>query len=166
MSAEGGVVVVADVQLTERGYRRVLVHLSALRFRFVVPVLALLVFGSVASRDAGAGYLSVYSFVGLLLIASAYVEWQVRSPANRGVYEPVRYEFAEGEIVYHTPSGDGSIAWSSIVRWRYASEHFVLHASWGAFLLIPAESLVEGTASDLETLLRANVARSPRGPAR
>ncbi|MDP2181408.1 MAG: YcxB family protein [Actinomycetota bacterium] len=167
MSEEGRTAtVVADVHLTEVGYRRALVHLSALRLRYVAPMLTAVVFASVASGDSGAGVLSIYSFVGFLLIVWAYVEWQVRSPVNRSIYEPVRYEFAEDGVSYRTTDGEGEIPWSSIVRWRVAAGHYVLHAAWGAFLLLPDDSLVVGTPEDLETLLRAHVARGPRGRAR
>lgn len=158
--------VVADVRLTESGYRRALVHLSALRLRFVAPVLAAVAFASIASRDSGTGVLSVYSFVGLFLVTWGYIEWQVRSPVNRQIYEPVHYEFAEDGVRYRTGEGEGEIAWSAITRWRFAAGHYVLHAAWGAFLLLPEESLVTGTAQDLEDLLRLHVARGPRRHAR
>jgi hypothetical protein len=150
-----------DVTLTERGYRGVLLHLAALRLRFVPPALGM---AAMLAYSAGMRTEAIALFAGALAIPIAfwgYLAWLSRSPTSRSLYIPVHYELTGEAITYSSAEGDGRLAWDSIVRWREAAGHLLVYVSSSNYLLLPMEGLADGTLQSLEAMLTEKV--GPRG---
>jgi hypothetical protein len=150
-----------DATLTERGYRGVLLHLAALRLRFVPPALGM---AALLAYSAGMRTEAIALFAGALAIPIVfwgYLAWLSGSPTSRSLYTPVHYVLTGEAITYSSAEGDGQIAWDSIVRWREAAGHLLVYVTSSNYLLLPMEGLAEGTLASLEAMLSEKV--GPRG---
>lgn len=150
------------VTLTERGYRRVLIHLAALRLRFVPPALA---FGGVYAyaadgRTEAAGLF--LAAIALPITVWGYLAWVSGSPRSQALYAPVQYEFGVNGIAYRSPDGDGEIEWRRVRRWREAVEHILVYVSGAAYVLVPVEDLDEVMRSRLHDELTKRVGPAGR----
>lgn len=148
--------------LTPKGYRAVLLHMAALRLRFVVTILAFLGFGALGAGFDGPGFFIFIAMIGVVITVWGYIAWNVSSPSRIELYEPVAYEFGPDAIVYASPSGAGEIPWSRIPRWRYAAGHYLLYVTGASYLLVP-ESCVDAEDIDrLEAVLRERIRKGPK----
>ena len=150
-----------DVTLTERGYRGVLLHLAALRLRFVPPALGM---AALLAYSGGMRTEAIALFAGALAIPIVfwgYLAWLSGSPTSRSLYAPVHYELSGEAITYSSAEGDGHLAWDSIVRWREAAGHLLVYVSSSNYLLLPLEDLSEDARPELEAMLAEKV--GPRG---
>lgn len=153
----GGSDVHLRVHLTERGYRSVLLHLAALRLRFVPPVLGM--FGMLAYA-AGMRTEAIALFGGVVaipVVVWGYLAWLSGSPSSRPLYTPVEYRLTEAGVGYRSAEGDGEIGWDSVVRWREAAGHLLIYVSGSNYLLIPLEDVAHETREALEAVLRERV---------
>ncbi|HET6498470.1 MAG TPA: YcxB family protein [Coriobacteriia bacterium] len=152
---------VFTVTLTERGYRRVLIHLAALKLRFLPPALT---FGGMYAYAAGGRVEGAGLFLAAIALPVTlwgYLSWVSGSPRSRALYEPISYEFGPEEIAYHSPDASGAIGWERVTRWREAAGHILLYVSGAAYVLVPVEELDDVTRARLRDLLTQRV-----GPAR
>jgi hypothetical protein len=150
-----------DATLTERGYRGVLLHLAALRLRFVPPALGM---AALLAYSAGMRTEAIALFAGALAIPIVfwgYLAWLSGSPTSRSLYTPVHYVLTGEAITYSSAEGDGQIAWDSIIRWREAAGHLLVYVSSSNYLLLPLDDLPEHTRRELEAMLAEKV--GPRG---
>lgn len=132
-----------EVTLAERGYRAVLLHLSALKLRFVPPALGmagLLAYGA-GMRTEAIGLFG--AAVAVPVVVWGYLAWLAGSPSARPLYAPVRYVFTDTGVRYASPEGDGAIEWGTLKRWREAAGHVLLYLSSSKYLLIPVEEMPE-----------------------
>lgn len=149
---------IVGVRVDERGYRRVLLHLAALRLRFVPPLLGLLAFSAYA---AGARTEAATLFLGALaipIVLWGYLAWLSKSPRSRSVYAPVRYEFTDAAIAYRASESEGIIPWDQVVRWREAADHLLVYVSSSSYLLVPLADLESGVQARLRQILTEHVA--------
>lgn len=147
---------------TERGYRAVLLHLAALRLRFVPPALGL---AGILAYGAGARTEALALFGGAVaipLVVWGYLAWLSGSPSSRSLYAPVRYEVDDERITYFSPEGDGEIAWETIERWREAADHLLIYVSGSTYLLVPLADLDERSRTALMTMLAQRVGPAGR----
>ncbi len=161
MTAPGGQALVIETQLTERGYRGVLLHLAALRLRFAPLALGLagmLTYGS-GYRTEALGLFG--ALIAIPIVLWGYLTWLTGSPSSRPLYVPVRYVFDDDAVRFESPEGDGEIPWDDLSRWREAAGHILLYLTGTRYLVIPVEPMPEQTRSALEALLGDKL-----GPAR
>ena len=150
-----------DVTLTERGYRSVLIHLAALRLRFVPPALGI---AALLAYSAGMRTEAIALFGGgiaIPIVVWGYLAWLSGSPSSRALYAPVTYRFTEDGIAYASGEGDGQLAWDSVVRWKEAAGHLLIYVSGSNYLLLPTDGLASATVERIETTLADKV--GPRG---
>ncbi|MBW6467808.1 MAG: YcxB family protein [Coriobacteriia bacterium] len=150
-----------DVTLTEQGYRRVLLHLAALRLRFVPPALGM---AALLAYSAGMRTEAIALFGGgiaIPIVVWGYLAWLSGSPSSRSLYAPVHYEFTGEGIVFASPEGDGELAWDSVVRWKEAADHLLIYVSGSNYLLLPIDGLAAATLDRIEFALADKV--GPRG---
>jgi len=150
------------VTLTPRGYRGVLLHLSALKLRLVVPLLAFFGFAALGAGFNTQAFAVLSTLGAVVLTVWGYIAWNVNSPSRAGLYEPVAYEFDPEHIVYAGAEGAGTIAWDQVRSWRYASGHYLLYVAGASYLLVPEGDLGAGEVDRFEQLLRSSVKRGPR----
>lgn len=155
-------VVRITVALTPKGYRAVLLHLSALKLRLVVPLMAFFGFASLGAGFDTQGVLILSSMVGIVLTVWGYIAWNASSPSRIELYEPVAYEFGVDGIVYASASGAGTIEWGQVAKWGYAVGHYLLYVAGASYLVVPECDIADGEVDAFETLLRAHVRKSPR----
>jgi hypothetical protein len=151
-----------NVTLSERGYRGVLLHLAALRLRFVPPVLGL---AAMLAYGAGMRTEAIALFAGgiaIPLVVWGYLAWLSSSPSSRALYAPVRYEFTDRGIVYASDEGDGVLPWDGVKRWREAVGHLLIYVSGSSYLLVPLDDLSSETRGRVEEALRNKVGPSGR----
>lgn len=148
--------------LTERGYRGVLLHLAALRLRFVPPALG---FAALFAYGAGMREQAIVLFAGALaipIVLWGYLAWVSSSPSSRALYASVDYEFTDAGIRYRSAEGDGQIGWEMIGRWRTAADHVLIYVTGSTYLLIPVSTLEPDLAEALESELRDHVGPAAR----
>ncbi len=148
--------------LTPEGYRAVLLHLSALRLRFVVALMSFFGFASLGAGFNTQAFMFLGSLVAVILTVWGYIVWNVSSPSRIELYEPVAYEFGADGIVYAGSSGAGSIEWSRVSRWRYAAGHYLLYVAGASYLLVPETDVAAENAEAFEEMLRDRVRKGPR----
>lgn len=145
------------VTLTERGYRGVLMHLAALRLRFIPPALG---FAALLAYSAGMRTEAIGLFAAALaipIVLWGYLAWVSASPSSRALYVPVEYELTGSAIVYRSQEGDGEIEWERIFRWREAAEHILIYIAGTTYLLVPLSGLEPAVREALEEHLRERV---------
>lgn len=142
-----------DVTLTERGYRGVLLHLAALRLRFVPPALGMAALFAYAVGMRTEAIMLFGGGIAIPIVVWGYLAWLSGSPSSRPLYAPVRYDLTEEGISYASPEGDGEIAWDSIVRWREAAEHLLIYMSGSNYVLVPMDGVSAETRRAIETML-------------
>jgi hypothetical protein len=145
------------VTLTERGYRGVLMHLAALRLRFVPPALG---FAALLAYTAGMRTEAIGLFAAALaipIVLWGYLAWVSASPSSRSLYVPVEYELTGSAIVFHSEEGDGEIEWERVARWREAAEHILIYVTGSTYLLVPLSELETTAHAALEEQLRERV---------
>jgi hypothetical protein len=150
-----------DIVLTERGYRGVLLHLAALRLRFVPPALGM---AALFTYGAGMRTEAIALFSGALaipIVLWGYLAWLSRSPSSHSLYTPVRYELTVEAITYSSAEGDGRIDWDSVTRWREAAEHLLVYVTSSIYLVLPIDDLGEDTLREVEAMLADKV--GPKG---
>ncbi|MDY0088572.1 MAG: YcxB family protein [Coriobacteriia bacterium] len=153
---------VVTVSPNDRGYRRVLLHLAALRLRFVPPVLGLL---ALLAYSAGARTEAVALFLGALaipIVVWGYLAWLSKSPRSQSLYATVTYEFTSDNIIYHSSFGEGTIRWDQVLRWREVAEHVLIYVSGSSYLLLPLSDLEEPASACLRETLEQHVGRVDR----
>jgi len=157
-----GAIVRFEVALTERGYRGVLLHLAALRLRFVPPVLGLAAFLAYGSgmRTEAVGLFAVV--IAIPVVLWGYLAWVSASPSARSLYAPVTYEFTPEALVYRSPEGDGEIAWADVRRWREAASHILIYVSASNYLLVPVADLDEAVCERVRAALLERVGPAVR----
>jgi hypothetical protein len=145
------------VTLTERGYRGVLMHLAALRLRFVPPALGL---AALLAYSAGMRTEAIGLFAAALaipIVLWGYLAWVSASPSSRALYVPVEYELTGSALVYRSQEGDGEIEWEQVSRWREAAEHILIYLAGTTYLLVPLSELEPAVRDALEGHLRERV---------
>lgn len=149
-------------ELTERGYRRVLIHLAALKLRFVPPVLAFVgvyAYG-VGGRVEAAGFF--LAALALPISVWGYLSWVSGSPRSQVLYTAVSYVFGPLGITYASSAGDGEIDWARITRWREAVGHILLYVSRASYILVPTEEVEDAVLERVRTQLTERVGPSGR----
>ncbi len=155
-----------EVTLTERGYRGVLLHLAALRLRFVPFVLgfaALLAYGS-AMRTEAAGLFA--AALAIPVVLWGYLAWVSASPSARALYASVAYGLSDEALTYRSAEGDGEIRWAEVRRWREAAEHILVYVTGTTYLLIPVSQLDDVLAERVRAVLREKVGPEVRSTRR
>lgn len=148
--------------LTPKGYKAVLLHLSALKLRLAVPLLAFFGFASLGAGFNAQGFIILAALLGVVITVWGYIAWNASSPSRVELYEPVAYEFGDDGIIYASPSGTGTIDWAQVSKWRYAVGHFLLYVAGATYLLVPERDIAEGEVDAFGALLRAHVRKGPR----
>lgn len=148
--------------LTQRGYRGVLLHLSAKRLRLIVPMLAFFGFAALGGGFNSQAYGLLAALAAVLITVWGYISWSVSSPRSAPLYEPVAYEFSETGIVMAGEEGASSLEWSEVRRWAFAAGHYLLYVTGASYMLIPIEGVPASDIDRLESLLRTHVRKGPR----
>ncbi len=141
------------VQLSRKGYRRVLTRLAYERLRFAVPLLAGVGLISSASGSSGAALLSFGALLGLPIAVWGLVSWQVYRPGRHALYEPTEYRFAEEGLVFGPGDARLIVEWSDFSRWREAAEHALLFVQGSQYVLIPLDELGAEDADWIRVIL-------------
>ena len=162
MSGEANAPVIAEAQVTLKGYRRLLTHLAVRPLRWVAPIVAFAGFAALGGGRNGEAFMLIGGLAGVFLIIWGYVSYMSSSPSVSAIYLPVRYEFGAEGVRYESDGELGEIPWSGISRWKFAAEHYLLYVSGGTYLLVPAEAFVPADELRFVALLREHVARGPR----
>ncbi len=163
---EAGEAIAVTIEVSERGYRAVLLAVATSRLRFVLPLMA---FGAFASLATGFNTTSCMLFAGLFGVVGfvwLYVSWASGSPGVIDLYRPVAYEFSPERIVYAGSAGSGQISWETVSRWRIVADHYLLFVRGGSFLMVPIQDVARDDRARFEALLRAAIVRRSRGRAR
>ncbi|MBE0417038.1 MAG: YcxB family protein [Coriobacteriia bacterium] len=164
VSSEG--VVDFNVTLTERGYRNVLLHLAALRLRFVPPALGMAAIFAYASGMRTEAIVLFAGGIAIPVVVWGYLAWLSGSPSSRALYAPVRYKLTGGGIAYSSAEGDGVLAWDGVERWREAAGHLLIYVSGSTYLLVPVDGLSPEVRDAVENALRDRVSPPGRRPRR
>ncbi len=149
-------------QLTQKGYRAVLLHLAALRMRLIVPVLAFFAFSALAGGFTPQALFLLGSLFAIVITTWGYIAWNVSSPSNIELYLPIAYEFDADGVTYGGTAGVGRIEWSSIRRWRYAADHYLLYVAGATYVVIPGADMPSTDVPRFEAFLRTHVPKGPR----
>lgn len=155
-----------ETTLTERGYRGVLLHLAALRLRFVPFVLgfaAFLAYGS-GMRTEAVGLFA--AAIAIPVVLWGYLAWVSASPSARALYAPVSYEFTDEALTYRSAEGDGEIRWADVRRWREAAQHILVYVTGTTYLLVPVDQLDDAVAEQARAVLREKVGPEVRSARR
>ena len=150
------------VALTPRGYRGVLLHLSAKRLRLIVPMLAFFGFAALGGGFNAQAFGLLAALAAVLITVWGYISWNVSSPRSTPLYVPVAYEFSDEGIVMADEDGASSLEWTSVRRWAFAAGHYLLYVAGASYLLLPVEGVSGDDTDRLETLLRTHVRKGPR----
>jgi hypothetical protein len=136
--------------------------LGVFRLRLLGPVLAFFSFGALAAGRTDQAIFLFATLIGIGLIVWLWASWHAHSPANQGIYAPVTYRFSAEQIEFESQDVFGEIAWGTIKRWRYLSEHYLLHVTGASFLAIPTTCVEPDERGELEDLFSARIAKGPR----
>lgn len=148
--------------LTLAGYRGVLLHLSALKLRLVVPLLAFFGFAALGTGFNTQAFLTLGSLFATLITVWGYIAWNTRAPNNVELYLPVAYEVGPSEVIFAGEAGQGVLAWQQIRKWRYASGHYLLYVAGASYVMIPEIDIAPADLDRFEALLWEQVPKGPR----
>lgn len=151
-----------ESRLTEQGYRGVMLRVSLMRLRYVLPVAAFFVFNALGRGDLRTAWILGAMTLGTVFIVVLYANWASGSPTQRGVYEPVSYRTTPEGLEFTSGERSGLVAWDTIRRWEYVREHYLLHVGSTSYVLVPAAAFAGQDAGAFEAVLRAHVTHGPR----
>ncbi|MDP2233748.1 MAG: YcxB family protein [Actinomycetota bacterium] len=160
-----------ESRLTERGYRAVMLRVSLMRLRWVLPFAAFFIFNELGRGDTRTALVLAGMTAGTVMTIVLYANWASGSPSQRAVYDPVHYRTAEEGLVFEAGERSGIVEWGTVRRWVFVHGHFLLYVGSSSYLLVPADALesvvcdgdkAEQGPAHFETILRDHVARSPR----
>ncbi|MHB9002667.1 MAG: YcxB family protein [Coriobacteriia bacterium] len=146
-------------QVTEAGYRRVLMRVALRRLRWVLPFLAFFGFAALGRGDLDLAWFWLAMGAGTMLIVVAYALWVSGSPsASKAAMEPVGYRADDEGLHYESADGRGLIEWSQVRRWEVAADHYLLYVGAATYLLVPVHDLCLVDGRDgFESTLRSHV---------
>lgn len=160
-----------ESRLTERGYRAVMLHVSLLRLRWVLPFAAFFIFNELGRGDTRTALVLTGMTVATVVTIVLYANWASGSPSQRSVYDPVHYRTAEEGLVFEAGERSGIVEWGTVRRWEFIHGHFLMYVGSSSYLLVPADALAgvscDGDTAEqgparFETILREHLARNPR----
>jgi len=150
------------VHLTQSGYRGVLLHLSALKLRLVVPLLAFFAFAALGTGFNTEAFLMLGTLAATLITVWGYITWNTSAPKNAELYLPVAYELDSERIIFAGEAGRGVLEWDRVRKWRYAAGHYLLYVTGATYIMIPEVDLDPADMDRFEALLWKQVPKGPR----